>query len=107
MGSGITAPGSGITSHGHRDQQFLRDQAVPLLRDQGPKFVALLESRIRYLAGYKNGISDEEKTYLVTGDPTVWIFSTGGIVKYYHSNENESYCISSSNFPCYCQIIQS
>ena len=46
VGSGITAWGSGITNHGIGISSFLRDQAVPFLWDQGPKFVTILESRI-------------------------------------------------------------
>ena len=73
VGSGITAPGSGITSHGIgissfvlRDQGYaavlsvvthweercvttIRDQAVLIFMDQGPKSVTLLQSRIRNL----------------------------------------------------------
>ena len=49
VGSGITAPRSVITNHGIRISSFLKDQAVPFLWDQGPKFVTLLGSRIRNL----------------------------------------------------------
>ena len=49
MGLGIRRVGSGIKSRGIEISSFLeiRDQAVPYLWDQDPKFVSLLESRIR------------------------------------------------------------
>ena len=60
VGTAITAPGSRITSHGIGISSFLRDQAVPFLWDQGPKFVTLLESRIRNL-GAKMGSAMKKK----------------------------------------------
>ena len=70
VGFGITAPGSGITSHviGIRIFFFLeireyRDKAMPFLWDEGPKFVTLLESRIRNL-GTKKGSAMQKYTSL-------------------------------------------
>ena len=87
MGSGITAPGSGITSHEIRISHFLRaqlkDQTVPFLWDQGSKFVTLFESGIRNL-GTEMGSAMKKKTYLVTTlcsplhccAPTVHVYSS-------------------------------
>ena len=50
VGTQIAALGFGIImSHGIAIGNFLRDRAIPFLWDQRPKFVTLLESRIRNL----------------------------------------------------------
>ena len=49
VGSEIITLGLGIQAMGSVSDVFSRDQAVPFLWDQAPKFVTLLESRIRNL----------------------------------------------------------
>ena len=65
VGSGITASGSGITSHGIGISSSFsnRDKAVPFLWDQGPKYVALLESGIKNL-GKEMGSAKKKPTSL-------------------------------------------
>ena len=61
-------PGSGITCHRKRiSMKCFKDQgseAVPFLWDQGPKFVMLLESRIRNLNAKMGSVMKAK--YLVT-----------------------------------------
>ena len=69
MGSGITVPGSGITSHWDRDQQFLFFFSFFFLRDQGAGYSICvgLGTKIYHTfriedqeSGHKNGISEEK-----------------------------------------------
>ena len=63
MVSGITAPGSGITSHGIGISSFLRDQrsGCTIFVGSGTKICYVFGIKDQKF-GYRNGISDE-KTY--------------------------------------------
>ena len=67
MGSGITAAGSGITSHGIRISSFLRDQGsgCTIFVVSGARICHAFEIKDQEF-GYKNGIRDTKNTHLVT-----------------------------------------